>query len=472
MRRDEVDARIRTPAALLVKIAAAGESRRELRDDAAVTAPEPAHRIAVLAVPFGPFRRKISDLIATFPEIPRFRNQLHLRQHGILMDDVEERPKLIDRMQLTSQCARQIEAEPVHVHFNDPVPQAVHDELQDARTPHVQRVPAPGEVLIEPWLVRQQAVIRRVVDSAQRQRRSGMVAFPRVVVDNVEDDLEVRGVQRADHHLELAHRVLRRQRRGVTHVGREVRQRVVAPVIRQSAFDEMPVIEMLVNGHQLDGRHAKGCQVTDGRLGREAEIRAPQRLRNVRVEFRESFDVKLVDERVMPGRAQRPVLTPRKCAVDHRRQGGERRAVAVVEGRVLVSELEAEQRLVPLRRAPDDFGVRIHHELVRVEAVARVWRKRAVYPIPIELSRADVGQIAMPHHVGVFNQRNRKGTTRPAWRVRKISRNSRRRRPTSPPADKESQAIRACSLLTQKELGNTFAPEVAIKLDSLTAAPS
>src|SRR6266542_2219266 len=55
VRRDEVDARIRTPAALLVEIAAAGESRRKLRDDAAVTAPEPAHRIAVLAVPFGPF---------------------------------------------------------------------------------------------------------------------------------------------------------------------------------------------------------------------------------------------------------------------------------------------------------------------------------------------------------------------------------------------------------------------------------
>ena len=162
-----------------------------------------------------------------------------------------------------------------------------------------------------------------------------------------------------------------------------------------------------MNGHQLDGRHAKRRQVTDGRFGREAKIGPPQPLRNVRVEFRESFDVKLVDERVVPGRSQRPVVTPRKCAVDDRRQRGERRAVAVVEGRILLSEPEAEQRLVPPHRTPDDFRVRIHDELVRIEAVARIRRKRAVDPIPIELAGADVWQIPMPHHVGVFNERNR-----------------------------------------------------------------
>ena len=34
-----------------------------------------------------------------------------------------------------------------------------------------------------------------------------MVAFRRVVVDDVEDDLETRGVQRPNHHLELADHV-------------------------------------------------------------------------------------------------------------------------------------------------------------------------------------------------------------------------------------------------------------------------
>ena len=123
------------------------------------------------------------------------------------MNDVEERPQLVDGMQLTSQCARQIEAEPVDVHLVHPVPQAVHDELQHARAAHVQRVAAAGEVLVEPRLLRLETVIRRVVDAAQRQRRPGVVAFGAVVVDHVEDHFELRRVQRADHHLELAHRL-------------------------------------------------------------------------------------------------------------------------------------------------------------------------------------------------------------------------------------------------------------------------
>ena len=64
------------------------------------------------------------------------------------MDDVEERAELVDRMQLTSQRARQIEAEPVDVHLQHPVAQAVHDQLQHARAAHVQRVAAAGEVLV------------------------------------------------------------------------------------------------------------------------------------------------------------------------------------------------------------------------------------------------------------------------------------------------------------------------------------
>ena len=65
------------------------------------------------------------------------------------MNDVEERAQLVHLMQLTSQCAREIEAEPVDVHLLHPVAEAVHDELQHARAAHVQRVAAAGEVLVE-----------------------------------------------------------------------------------------------------------------------------------------------------------------------------------------------------------------------------------------------------------------------------------------------------------------------------------
>src|SRR6185436_9638752 len=115
VRGDEVDARVRTPPALLVEIAAAREPRRQLGERAAVAAPEAPYRVAVLAVPLRPFRREVPDLVPAFAQIPRLGDQLDLRQDRVLMNDVKERTELVDSMQLTSQCAREIEAEPVDV---------------------------------------------------------------------------------------------------------------------------------------------------------------------------------------------------------------------------------------------------------------------------------------------------------------------------------------------------------------------
>ena len=55
-------------------------------------------------------------------------------------------PSSIDLEQLAGQGAGKVEAEAVDVHLDDPVAQAVHDELQHARVLHVERVAAAGEV--------------------------------------------------------------------------------------------------------------------------------------------------------------------------------------------------------------------------------------------------------------------------------------------------------------------------------------
>ena len=125
------------------------------------------------------------------------------------MDDVEERPQLVDLEQLAGQRAGQVEAEAVDVHLGDPVAQAVHDELQDARVLHVERVAAAGEVHVVARVLRRQPVVGGVVDAAHRQRRPQLVALGGVVVDHVEDHLDAGGVQRPHHHLELLHRLLR-----------------------------------------------------------------------------------------------------------------------------------------------------------------------------------------------------------------------------------------------------------------------
>jgi hypothetical protein len=119
--RNEVDAGIRPAPAVLVKVAAAGDAGGKLRRRGVLALPKPAHRVAVAPVPFGPAHREVPDLVTAGADVPGFGDQLHLRDHRILMDDVEERAELVYVVKLTGQRRREIEAEPVHVHLFDPV---------------------------------------------------------------------------------------------------------------------------------------------------------------------------------------------------------------------------------------------------------------------------------------------------------------------------------------------------------------
>ena len=53
------------------------------------------------------------------------------------MNDVEKCAQAVYFVQLARQRGRQIKAETVHVHLKHPIPQAVHDELEHPRMPHV-----------------------------------------------------------------------------------------------------------------------------------------------------------------------------------------------------------------------------------------------------------------------------------------------------------------------------------------------
>ena len=228
---DEVDAGVRPAAVVFVQVARSAQPGGEFRDGVPVAAPELADRVAVFAVPFGPEHRKVADLVAAFAQVPRLGDQLDLREHRVLVNDVEERRQLVDLVQLASQGAGQIEAEPVDVHFEHPVPQAVHDQLQHTRIEHVQRVAAAGVVPVVPRLFGHQPVVGGIVDPSQRQRRPEMVPFSGVVVNDVQDHLEPRFVQGADHAFELADRFAGRSRRRVACLGSKIGEGVVAPVV-------------------------------------------------------------------------------------------------------------------------------------------------------------------------------------------------------------------------------------------------
>ena len=233
-----------------------------------------------------------------------------------------------------------------------------------------------------------------------------MVAFRGVVVDHVEDHFEPGRVEGAHHHLELADALQRLQGRGEAEVRGEIRERVVAPVIAQALLHQVPLVGVVMDGHQLHRGDAQARQVPDRRLGAEAEEGPAQRFGNAAVELRVALDVQLVDDRFMPRRAERPIVAPGERRVHDRGEGRIGRAVAFVERGVVGAGAEAEERLVPADPAADHLRIGIQHELVGVEPIAEVRRKRAVHPIPIQLAGMDVRQVAVPDHVGLLGQRD------------------------------------------------------------------
>jgi hypothetical protein len=297
---DEVDRRARAAAVRLVQVARAGEAVGELRQGLVDPAPEVADRVAVAAVPLRPQRREVADLVAALADVPRLRDQLRLADHRVLLDHLEEGRQPVDVVQLAGERRREVEPEPVDVHLLDPVAQRVHDQLQHVGLAHVHRVAGPRVVHVVAGIVVHQAVVRGVVEALHRDRRTEVVALRGVVVDHVEDHLDARGVEVLDHLLELGDRPQPGRAR-VLRVRCEVGDRVVAPVVGQAALDEVVLVEVVVDGQQLDRGDAEVAEVADDGRVREAGVGPAQVLGDVRVRHRETLHVGLVDHRLRPG---------------------------------------------------------------------------------------------------------------------------------------------------------------------------
>src|SRR6266550_2192199 len=120
VRSHEVDARMRKATAAAVQIARSGQAARELTDQSAVAFPIRANDVAIAVVPLRPSWRKMSELIAALAQVPRLRDQLHLREQRILPQQLEEWTDVVGLMHLATERRRKIEAEAVDVHFRDP----------------------------------------------------------------------------------------------------------------------------------------------------------------------------------------------------------------------------------------------------------------------------------------------------------------------------------------------------------------
>ena len=158
VRGDEVDRGDGSAVVGLVEVGGAGEAGGELAEAGWLAAPEVAHGVAVLAVPFRPQGGEAADLVAALADVPGLGDQLDLGDDRVLVDQVEERREPVDLVELPGQGGGQVEPEPVDVHLGDPVAQRVHDQAQGLVVAHVEAVAGAGGV---------------VVVAAGRRRRAG-----------------------------------------------------------------------------------------------------------------------------------------------------------------------------------------------------------------------------------------------------------------------------------------------------------
>ena len=120
-------------AARLVQIAAAGEPRRELADLAGVAAPEPAHRVAVPAVPLGPPTGSCRPDSRPSPRSHGSAISLTWETTGSWRTTSKNAPSGSTSCSSPAERRGEVEAEAVDVHLAHPVAQAVHHQLQRPR---------------------------------------------------------------------------------------------------------------------------------------------------------------------------------------------------------------------------------------------------------------------------------------------------------------------------------------------------
>ena len=209
------------------------------------------------------------------------------------MDEIEECGARIDLGLLAGERRSEIEAKTVDMALARPVAKRVHHQAEHVRMRGIERVTRSRDVDIAPRVSRIMAIVRVVVDPAERQRRPLCPALGGVVVDHVEDHFDAGAVERLDHPLELAYLLAGSTRRSIEGVGGEITDRGVAPVVRETLVVEELLVCALVDREQLDRGHAERAQIGDRLVRGKSRVGAAKVAADGPVLHREALDVQL-----------------------------------------------------------------------------------------------------------------------------------------------------------------------------------
>ena len=96
----------------------------------------------------------------------------------------------------------------------------------------IQAVTRPGEIEIEPGILRVQPVVGEIIYPAETKRWAEMISFRGMIVNYVENHFDSGGVEAAHRRFELGDLLAYLSAAGIFSVWSEKADRVVAPVVR------------------------------------------------------------------------------------------------------------------------------------------------------------------------------------------------------------------------------------------------
>src|SRR5262245_12270058 len=225
-----------------------------------------------------------------------------------------------------------------------------------------------------------------------------------MVVDDIEDDFDA-GIMQSRHGRS---KCIERSIRGITRLGCEKAQRIVAPIVAKAALDQMAIIDKGVDRQQFKCGDTQTLEMIDHRRCRKAAIRTAPSGRHILAKLSQPLDVGFVDDRVLPGDRRSTFFAPCERFVDHHALWNSTSVVPPIEREVGARAAGAipEMRVTPDEAPCELFGIGIDEQLVRIEAQSALGLIRAMNPVTVELSRHDIVEVAVPDVLCAFWQRD------------------------------------------------------------------
>ena len=412
VRRHEVHRARRRALVRAEDVGGPRQACREFADRLAVPAPEATDRVAIAIVPLSPVGREVAELVAAVSDVPRLGDVLERGEYGIAFDRAQERRLGVEPLLTAPQRRGQIIPEPVDSGPLRVVAKCVERETRDRGAVERERVSRAGVVHVARRVAAHETIVGRVVETAQRERGSILVALTAVIQHHIEQDFDSGLVECLDAGAQFTDAPRREPR-----VRHHPADRVVAPIVRETGAREMALADRGGDGEELNGRDAELHEVVERGRVRESGAGAAQWRRHAGMPHGETAHVHLVDDALTPARAG--ALRARASGAGTlgarafvlrfpvgQSLGDDRlrhHAGAVGAVGTAVGTLSLLRRVQP-EAAVECARVRIHEQLGRVESMPLGRREGSVRPQAVPRADLEPGDESVEDGAGTLRQ--------------------------------------------------------------------